>query len=62
MAARDNKALERDRCGIFRFNSGKTVKAMPDYDPYTISRCRSCDIAKGDEKTRLAAFIPDNEL
>ena len=35
---------------------------MPDYDPYTISRCRSCDIAKGDEKTRLAAFIPDNEL
>ena len=60
--SRGNKALERDRRGIFRFNPGKTGKAMPDYNPYTISRCRSCDIAKGDGKTRLAAFIPDNEL
>lgn len=30
-----------------------------EYNPYTIRRCRDCDIAKG--KLKLA-FIPDNEL
>lgn len=55
------EALQRDTNGMFRFNPGKQEKAVPDYNPYTISRCRDCDIAKG--KAKLAkAFIPDNEL
>lgn len=52
-------ALQRDTKGIFRFNSGKQEKTVPDYNPYTIRRCRDCDIAKG--KTTLA-FTPENEL
>lgn len=52
-------ATGKDTKGIFRFNPGKEQKAVPDYNPYTISRCRDCDIAKG--KLKLA-FIPDNEL
>lgn len=49
----------KDTKGIFRFNPGKEEKAMPDYNPYTIRRCKDCDIAKG--KLKLA-FVPDNEL
>ena len=49
----------KDTKGIFRFNPGKQEKAMPDYNPYTIRRCKDCDIAKG--KLKLA-FVPDNEL
>ena len=52
-------ATGKDSKGIFRFNSGKEEKTVPDYNPYTISRCRDCDIAKG--KLKLA-FVPDNEL
>ena len=44
---------------IFHFNPGIEQKTMPDYNPYTIRRCRDCDIAKG--KAKLA-FIPENEL
>lgn len=55
-----DEALRRDTRGIFRFNPGKEQKSVPDYNPYTIRRCRDCDIAKG--KTRLARFIPDNEV
>lgn len=55
------EALQYDTKGMFRFNPGKQEKSVPDYNPYTISRCRDCDIAKG--KAKLAkAFIPDNEL
>lgn len=55
------EALQLDKKGMFRFNPGKQEKAVPDYNPYTISRCKDCDIAKG--KLKLAkAFIPDNEL
>ena len=57
--ARGEEALQRDTKGIFRFNPGKEKKSVPDYNPYTIRRCRDCDIAKG--KTNLV-FIPDNEL
>ena len=53
------EALQRDSKGIFHFNAGKERKTMPDYNPYTIRRCRDCDIAKG--KIELA-FVPDNEL
>ncbi len=52
-------ATGKDTKGIFRFNPGKQEKTMPDYNPYTIRRCKDCDIAKG--KLKLA-FVPDNEL
>lgn len=35
---------------------------MPDYNPYTISQCRTCPTAKGDGKTNLAAFVPQSQL
>lgn len=55
------EALAKDTKGMFRFNPGKERKSIPDYNPYTISRCRDCDIAKG--KIKLAkAFTPDNQV
>lgn len=57
--ARGEEALQKDTRGIFRFNSGKQGKTFPDYNPYTISRCRDCDIAQG--KVNLA-FVPENDL
>lgn len=55
------EATGKDTRGIFHFNPGIEQKTMPDYNPYTIRRCRDCDMAKG--KTKLAKqFIPDNEL
>lgn len=53
------EALQRDTKGIFHFNPGKEDKTLPDYNPYTIRRCRDCNIAKG--KLKLT-FVPDNEL
>ena len=53
------EALQRDTKGIFHFNPGKEQKSVPDYNPYTIRRCRDCDVAKG--KTNLA-YVPENEL
>ncbi len=54
-------ALQRDAKGIFRFNPGLEQKSVPDYNPYTIRRCRDCDIANG--RLKLARqFAPDNEL
>ena len=52
-------ALQTDKKGMFRFNSGKEQKTVPDYNPYTIKRCKDCDIAKG--KLNLG-FVPENEL
>nr|DAF21068.1 MAG TPA: minor capsid component [Caudoviricetes sp.] len=52
-------ATGKDSKGIFRFNPGREQKTVPDYNPYTIKRCRDCDIAKG--KLKLA-FVPENEL
>ena len=54
------EALQRDTKGIFHFNPGKEDKTVPDYNPYTIRRCRDCDIAKG--KIKLARAVPENEL
>lgn len=54
------EALQHDTKGIFHFNPGKENKAVPDYNPYTIRRCRDCDIAKG--KIKLAKVVPENEL
>ena len=53
------EATGKDTRGIFRFNAGIEQKTVPDYNPYTIRRCRDCDIAKGKQKF---VFIPDNEL
>lgn len=53
------ETLQRDTKGLFRFNSGIERKTVPDYNPYTIRKCKDCDIAKG--KLKLA-FVPDNEL
>lgn len=53
------EATSKDKRGIFHFNPGIEQKAFPDYNPYTIKRCKDCDIAKG--KLNLA-YIPDNEL
>ena len=53
------EATGKDTKGIFHFNPGIEKKTIPDYNPYTIKRCRDCDIAKG--KLDLA-FIPENEL
>ena len=53
------EATGKDTKGIFRFNPGIEQKSVPDYNPYTIRRCRDCDLAKGNVKL---AFIPDNEL
>lgn len=53
------EALQKDSKGIFHFNAGKEQKTVPDYNPYTIRRCRDCDVAKGKLKQ---AFVPDNEL
>lgn len=53
------EATGKDTKGIFHFNAGIEQKTVPDYNPYTIRRCRDCDIAKGNVKL---VFIPDNEL
>ena len=53
------EATGKDTRGIFHFNPGIEQKSFPDYNPYTIKRCRDCDIAKG--KLDLA-YIPDNEV
>lgn len=52
-------ATGKDTKGIFQFNAGIERKTFPDYNPYTIKRCRDCDIAKG--KINLARPL-DNEL
>ena len=52
-------ATEKDTKGMFHFNPGIEQKAIPDYNPYTIRRCRDCDIAKGN---LTLAFVPENEL
>ncbi len=55
---RGKEALDGERYNIFRFNSGKQQKAVPDYNPYTIKRCNDCDVAKG----KLPLALPDNEV
>lgn len=54
-------ALQTDKKGIFRFNSGKEQKTVPDYNPYTIKRCRDCDIAKGKLNLEKGP-VADNQL
>lgn len=56
-----DEALQRDTKGMFRFNAGKEGKVFPDYNPYTISKCKTCPVAKGEKGGKLKAFIPDSE-
>ena len=42
--ARGEEALQSDTKGIFRFNPGKQQKSVPDYNPYTIKRCRRVSV------------------
>lgn len=57
--ARGNEALANDSKRIFRFNPGKERQIFPDYNPYTISRCRDCDVRSG---KFARSFIDDNQL
>ena len=54
-----DEALQRDSKGIFRFNPGLEQKTVPDYNPYTIRRCRDCDIRKG---KFARSFVDENQL
>lgn len=45
--ARGAQAMKGDKRHMFSWNPGKEGKSVPDYNPYSISRCRTCDIAKG---------------
>lgn len=56
--SRGEEAMNGERYNIFRFNSGKQGKTMPDYNPYTIRRCNDCDVAKG----KMTLSLPDNEI
>lgn len=52
------EATKNDRRNMFRWNSGKKGRTFPDYNPYTISRCRDCDVTR-----KLAAGgVMDNEV
>jgi len=51
-------AMQKDTKGMFRFNPGKERKSVPDYNPYTISKCKTCN--KG--KLFLEGFIPPSQL
>lgn len=60
-------ATGKDPKGIFHFNPGIEQKAFPDYNPYTIKRCRDCDLAKGKGADgspvgNKLVFVPENEL
>lgn len=52
------EAMSKDSKGMFAFNPGKQEKVFPDYNPYTISRCKNCPKAQGN----LASGVPDNQL
>lgn len=60
------EATGKDSKGIFHFNPGIEKKTVPDYNPYTIRRCRDCDVAKGNgsdsPSTLSRPFTPENEL
>lgn len=58
--SRGEEVLNGEKLSIFRFNSGKQGKTVPDYNPYTIKRCNDCDVAKG--KLGLVNEIVDNQL
>ena len=58
--SRGETAMQQDKKGIFKFNPGKQGKTVPDYNPYTITKCRNCDVTK--DNIKLARVVPENEL
>ncbi len=54
---RGKEALSKDKKGMFRFNPGKQQKTFPDYNPYTISKCRNCT-----RKLELSSNLAQNQL
>lgn len=59
--ARGKKVMEDKKSRMFRYNPGKEGKTMPDYNPYTLSKCNSCPVPKESGKLTLA-FEPKNEV
>ena len=59
--SRGEDAMGGEKYNIFRFNSGKQGKTMPDYNPYTIRRCNDCDVAKGGN-AKLAGYMAEGDL
>lgn len=64
---RGEEATGEDPRNIFHFNPGIERKTIPDYNPYTISRCRNCPVAKttvsdGSAVGKNLVFVPENEL
>ena len=55
---RGQQVLQTDKQKMFRFNPGKTGSSFPAHNPYTISRCTTCDLAK----LNLTSGVTDNEL
>lgn len=55
---RGHQVLQTDKQKMFRFNPGKAGSSFPAHNPYTISRCTTCDLAK----LNLASGVTDNEL
>ena len=54
---RGKAALTKDKKGMFAFNPGKQQRTFPAYNPYTISKCRTCPKSN----LNLAADIPANQ-
>lgn len=54
-------ALQRDTKGMFRFNAGAEESTVPDYNPYTISKCKNCNVAKN-KGILNRDTPPENEL
>ena len=51
------EATGKDTKGMFHFNPGKEERTVPKYNPYTISKCKTCD------KGKLAKNgVPTNDL
>ena len=55
---RGQQVLQSDKQKMFRFNPGKTSSSFPAHNPYTISRCTTCNLTK----MNLASGVTDNEL
>lgn len=55
---RGAKALSNDKKGMFNFNPGKQQKTFPDYNPYTISKCKGCTKAN----LKLYSGDPENQI
>ena len=58
---RGEAATADDKRGMMRFNPGKERSVWPAYNPYTTTRCRDCDIAKG-KGSFARTTPPENDM